>query len=144
MTHVFMDTNVLMDVLLEREPFFASSIRVWTLCEGGSIQGLISVISFNNIFYVVRKHKSKGEAQHSLRALRAIFMSVALDGHVMNQAIDSDFRDFEDAIQYYSALRGGAKFLITRNVRDFPESDEIAVVTPEEFLAIHEAKKSNS
>jgi predicted nucleic acid-binding protein len=135
MTHVFVDTNVLMDVLLEREPFFASSIQVWTLCEAGTIHGLVSVISFNNVFYVVLKNKSKGEAQRSLAVLRDIFTPVALDGQIINQAIDSGFRDFEDAIQYHSALRGSAKFLITRNVRDFPESDEIIVVTPEEYLA---------
>ena len=114
----FVDTNVLMDVLLEREPFLTSSIQVWTLCETGTIRGLISVISFNNVFYVVRKYRSKGEAQRSLGVLRDIFTPVALDGQIINQAIDSGFRDFEDAIQYHCALRGSAKFLVTRNVRD--------------------------
>jgi predicted nucleic acid-binding protein len=141
MTHVFLDTNILMDVLLEREPFFAAAIRVWTLCEGGLIQGSISVISFNNVYYVVRKHKSKEEAQRSLRGLRDIFTPVTLDGQVINQAIDSGLRDFEDAIQFCGALRAGAKFLITRNVQDFPESGEIVVLTPEEFLAAYEARQ---
>jgi predicted nucleic acid-binding protein len=135
MTHAFVDTNVLMDVLLEREPFFASSQEIWTLCEAGAIHGQISVISFNNVFYVVRKRKSKEEAKRSLAVLRNIFTPVALDGQIINQAVDADFRDFEDAIQFHSALRGNAKFLITRNVRDFPESEAIVVVTPEEFLA---------
>lgn len=140
MTDVFVDTNVLMDVLMERKPFFASSAELWTLCEEGQLRGHISVISFNNIFFIVRKLKSKAEAQRTLTVLRDIFTPVILDGQIINQAIDARFNDFEDAIQFHSALRAGAEFLITRNPADFPNSGP-SILSPKEFLANHRSNR---
>jgi len=136
MIPVFVDTNVLLDVLAKREPFYRDSATVWTLAEQGKIHGLVSVLSFSNVYYIVRRLKNRRMAQRALVLLRDTFEPVACDPQVLSQAIDAGMKDFEDAIQYFSALRAEAVALITRNPGHFPRSG-LAVVTPAEFLATH-------
>jgi predicted nucleic acid-binding protein len=129
---IFVDTNVLLDVLARREPFYSASAEVWSLTESGTIQGCISAISFNNIYYVVRKTAGKCKADKALRIL-----PVAPDTLILNQAIDSTMDDFEDAIQFYSAIRARAECLITRNPGHFERTEtNLAISTPDEFLAV--------
>ena len=134
--NVFVDTNVLLDVLARREPFFEDSAAVWALVETGKVAGFVSALSLPNIFYVLRRTMGRTDARRSLRELRGIFRLVPLDDQIVHQAIDAETEDFEDAIQFFSALRAGASVLITRNPRDFPGTD-VAVQTPAEFLATH-------
>lgn len=131
--NVFVDTNVLIDVLAKREPFYADSARVWTLAERGQVNGSISVISFNNIYYVVRKLRNRQAANRMMQLLRDTFTPVALDKQILDQAIDARFEDLEDAIQYFSAMRVRAECIISRDARVFPQS-ELPVLTPAEFL----------
>jgi len=134
---IFLDTNVLLDVLARREQFYAASAEVWSLAESGAVQGYISAISFNNIYYVARKMVGKYKADKALRILRDIFVPVAPDTQILNQAIDSTMDDFEDAIQFHSAIHAGAECLITRNPGHFKVVEtSIAISTPEEFLAV--------
>lgn len=134
--NVFIDTNVLLDVLAQREPFYADSAQVWTLVETGQVAGAISTLSLPNLFYLMRRIKGQKAARKAMGILRDIFGFVPLDSQITNQAIDSDIEDFEDAIQFFSALRAGATTLITRNPKHFPGHD-IAIQTPAEFLATH-------
>ena len=136
---VFVDTNVLLDVLAHREPFYRASAQVWSLAELGEVEAYISAISFNNVYYIVRKAEDKARADKAMRLLRDVFDSVAPDTKVINQAIDSDCGDFEDAVQFHSAVRARAQFLITRNPGDFPRT-KLPIVTPEEFLAAWEGR----
>jgi predicted nucleic acid-binding protein len=134
---VFLDTNVLLDVLAGRESFYAASAEVWSLAESGAVQGYISAISFNNIYYVMRRTAGKHKADQALRILRDIFMPLAPDALILNQAIDATMNDFEDAIQFHSAIRAGADCLITRNPGHFRKAEtNMAISTPEEFLAV--------
>jgi predicted nucleic acid-binding protein len=130
---VFIDTNVLLDVLANRRPFYAHSAAVWTLAEQGRVRGFISAISFNNTYYVVRKLRTRSTADKTMRILRDIFNTVPLDGQILDQAIDSGFRDFEDAIQYFSAIRAGAGCIVSRDAGAFLRSD-LPVMAPAEFL----------
>lgn len=134
--NVYVDTNVLLDVLARREPFYRDSAAVWTLAEQGRIRGLISVISFTNIFYIIRKLRGRRIALRTMAQLRATFTPVACDGQVLDQAIDADFGDFEDAIQYFSAAHAGVCCIVSRNPDHFRRS-EPAVLSPAEFLAVH-------
>ena len=133
---VLVDSNVLLDVLARRDPHYRASARIWTLAERGEIDAFVSAISFNNIYYIVRKAENKTAADSALRLLRDVFEPVAPDAKIINQAIGSECEDFEDAIQFHSAVRVGAQVLITRNPNDFPHSS-MAIATPEEFLRIH-------
>jgi predicted nucleic acid-binding protein len=137
--NVFVDTNVLLDVLGRREPFYTDSARIWTLAETGQMVGLVSTLSLPNLFYILRRGRGSTPARKAMGILRDIFTFVPLDAQITNQAIDADIPDFEDAIQFFSALRAGADVLATRNPSDFPTGD-IAIQTPTEFLATHFAE----
>ncbi len=130
----FLDTNILMDVLAERRPWYDSSASVWMEVEQGRVRGLVSVISFNNVYYVVRRLRDRKTAYLSLTILRDLFVPVALDKSILDQAISARAVDFEDAIQYFSAVHAGAGCLVTRNTRHFGGKD-LPILTPEEFLA---------
>jgi predicted nucleic acid-binding protein len=133
---VLLDTNILLDVLAQREPFYADSARVWTLAETGKIAGFVSTLSLPNLFYLLRRGKGQKPARKTMSLLRDIFGLVPLDDQIIHQAIDSDMEDFEDAIQFYSAIRAGAAILVTRNPGDF-HGEGVAIQTPTEFLATH-------
>jgi len=132
---VLVDTNILLDVLARREPHYQHSAQVWTLAERGKITAYISAISFNNIYYILRKIGGKTTANQALKLLRDVFESVPPDTKIINQAIDSNCDDFEDAIQFHSAIRVNAQVLVTRNPNDFPTSS-ITIATPDEFLKL--------
>jgi hypothetical protein len=122
-------------VLAKRDPFYGSSAQVWSLAENGSIHGLISAISFNNIYYVVRKLRNRKTAERMMVLMRDAFDVIALDQQILGQAIDAGFKDFEDAIQHMSALRAGVACLVSRNPKDFPRKD-LPVISPEEFISM--------
>lgn len=137
--NIFVDTNVLLDVLAERRPFYADSARVWTLAETGRATGFISALSVPNLFYILAREAGRRRARAIVGMLRDVFTLAALDEQIINQAADADMRDFEDAIQFFSALRVGARVLVTRNAKDFP-AGELPVQTPAELLATHFAE----
>jgi predicted nucleic acid-binding protein len=132
--NVFVDTNVLMDVMVNREPFFGKSARVWSLAEAGQLNAAISTMTLPNLHYTLRREHGKVFAREAMGILRDLFQLVPFDLKIVNQAVESDIDDFEDAIQFFSAISAGAATLITRNPKHFPARD-IAIQTPEEFLA---------
>lgn len=134
---VFFDTNVLIDVLAERQPFYEDSAELWSLSERKRIAGLVSAITFTNIFYIVRRLTDLKTARRSLTLLQSSFATVACDARIINQAMTSRFTSFEDAVQYYSAIEAAADCLVSRNVSHFPKLDDCTVLTPAEFLAAH-------
>ena len=130
----FVATNVLLDVLAKREPFYADAARIWSLAERGKIEASVSAISFNNIYYIVRRASNRKSAEKALQVMRNIFTTVPLSVQILNQAIDAGFDDFEDAIQFHSAIHAGADCLISRDMDHFPSAD-IPVIAPAGFLA---------
>lgn len=132
----FLDTNVLMDVILGRHPFLADAERLWFLSERGRIEGAVSALSFVNVYYVVRKARGPESAMTALKAMRDIFQIAECDEQILQQALDASFEVFEDAIQYFSALRVDAACLVSRNPRHFPKSS-LPVFTPHDFFSVH-------
>lgn len=131
---VFFDTNVVMDVISNRREFYEDSAAAWTLAEQRRVLGLISAISFNNVYYVLRKSLGRKGAEAAVRRLRLVFAPVALDEHILDMAITAGFADFEDAVQYHSAVQGRSTHILSRNPDHFPTSAEVPVLTPTEFL----------
>ncbi len=131
---IFVDTNVLIDVLEDREPYYTCSAQVWFLAEAKKVEAFISVISFNNVHYLVRRHVNVERARRAMEILHATFTMVPLDESVMVKAITARITDFEDAIQFFSALSAGVDCIVTRNVQHFPV-DTLPVMTPEDFVA---------
>jgi predicted nucleic acid-binding protein len=132
--NVFIDTHILLDVLMDRRPFVEQSGQVWFLAERGKIRGLVSTLSFANVYYMMHKIRGQKTAMSTLTIMRDIFAGVAFDEQILQQAIDAGFPDFEDAVQYFSALRAGASCLITRNLSHFPRST-LPILTPAALLA---------
>ncbi len=138
---ILVDTNILLDVLARREPFYAAAAAIWSLAERGEVRAVVSAISFNNVYYIVRRAEGRTRAQKAMRLIRDVFESVPPDNQIINQAIDANMADFEDAVQFHSAIRAKATYLVTRNPGDFPKS-ALPILTPEEFLAAWR-KKTN-
>lgn len=135
---VFFDTNILIDVLAKRRPFYVDSAAAWTLAEQGRVEGQVSAVSFTNILYIVRKLANLSTARTALSILRDAFTAVSCDGRVLTRAIDSEIKDFEDAVQYHCAVLAGAECMLSRNPDDFPRTSDCPVLTPAEFLAAHD------
>ena len=131
---ILADTNILLDVLAARQPFLPAAQTVWELSELKQITGVVSAISFNNVYYIVRKAHGERKARECLRRARAVFSPIATDERILDQAMNCPIRDFEDAIQYFSALHIGADYLVTRNPADFPVRGAIPVVSAEDFV----------
>ena len=134
MTKVFIDTNILLDVIAKQGSFFGPAAKVWTLAEQNFIEAYVSAISFNNLYYIVRKIEGHAKAIKALHMVRDIFTSVPPDQKILDQAMDSEIKDFEDAVQYFSANHARVDYLITRNPDDFPTSP-LKILTASEFVA---------
>jgi len=130
---VFVDTDVIYDLLAKRDPFYLQSARLFTLADEGKIQIYISALSLPNIHYLVSKVKSAVEVKQILRKFKVIGHVTALNEKIIDLALNSDFSDFEDAIQYYSALENNIDVLITRNLKDYKKA-QISVLTAHDFL----------
>jgi len=133
---IFLDTNILLDVLLGREPFVAESSELWALCERETVEGFVSAISHNNCHYLLARLDSKTTADRSIRLILDTFKTVPLDERITRKALDAGFADFEDAIQYYSAIHAKAGCFVTRNVKDFPREASMPIMAPGEFLRL--------
>lgn len=127
------DTNIILDVLTKREPFYIDSARVWTLVREKIIEGCISAISVNNLYYIIKKLKTPKAAESFTDQLLEDFEIIALTKDILKQARTIPEKDFEDLIQYFSAIHEGCECIVTRNKKDFP-SIGIKIMSPAELL----------
>ena len=130
---LFLDTNVIIDVIASREPFVDDSRKVLSFCEQGQAEGVMSAISLCTISYVLRKCAAPGTLRRQIRDLRNLLPPVDITTQLLDRAISSTITDFEDAVQFYSAVYCDADYIITRNAKDFPQ-DGIPVLSPTAFL----------
>jgi predicted nucleic acid-binding protein len=137
---VFVDTNILLDVLLERPDFWAESARVWNLCETGRLAGFVSAISYNNCHYIIGRLKDGSTADRAVRLIVDTFRTVALDERLVHKALDAPLADFEDAVQYHAAIQADVDCLMTRNINHFPRNTDLPVLTPREFLQLWQSQ----
>lgn len=131
---IFVDTDIILDLLTARQPFFPAAARLFSLVEQGTLKACVSSLAFANLFYILRKETSATGAIDILKKLRLLVTVLAVDDRIIAGALDAGFNDFEDAIQYRTALAKGIPTLVTRNVRDYRKAT-ISVCTAEEFLA---------
>ena len=132
---IFLDTNILLDVLLDRKPFCETSSKLWRLAECGRLEAVISAISFNNVFYIVRKYAGKEAAQRTVEVMNVNFSVFPLTQDIISRAIAAKLPDFEDSIQFFSAVSSEVDYIITRNAKDFPQ-ESIPVLSPAAFLGL--------
>ncbi len=139
MTSVFIDTNVLLDVLLNREPFVRWAQQIWTLAIQRKIKASVSTLSLLNCFYVVKKLKTNAHAYSVVESLNKIFKIVPIDAKTISKALETRFEDFEDGVQYQCAISSKAKIIVTRDEKGFSKS-KILVSDPVGFVGnrLHE------
>jgi predicted nucleic acid-binding protein len=130
---LFLDTNVMLDLLGERKPFYESIAKIATLADKGQITLVVSALSYSTVNYILMKHENREKVIGKLQKFKVISEICSLDEVIIEKGLNSKFKDFEDALQYFSALKNGCNIIITRNVKDFKES-EIPVMTPAEYL----------
>ena len=133
MNKVFVDTDIILDLLAERIPFFHFSAVLFTFAEMKKLELYTSPLVLANTFYILRKQLGNNEARNALRKLRILLHVVDSSESIIDKALNSDFTDFEDAIQYYTALEHEITVILTRNLRDYKNASVI-VQTPEAFL----------
>jgi predicted nucleic acid-binding protein len=133
-TKILVDTNILLDYFLKREPFYQYAREILTLCKSDKIQGCIASHSISNMFYILRKEYSSKERRILLMNLCSIFDVVGIDkSKLMNGLENETFADFEDCLQMECAKEFGAQYIVTRNTDDYKTS-EIPAITPREYL----------
>jgi len=141
MKTLFIDTNVLIDFLADKKPFSHSAAKLFTMSLSGKVKIYISAASYNNIYYILRQSLSHKNTIHLLKELSTFTEIVEVTKKIINDAIASDFNDFEDAVQYYSALTlYKIDCIITRDIKGFKKST-IPVMSTEEIISFIENKR---
>lgn len=134
----FIDTNLVLDVLAERKPFYETSARIWELVENRDLTGYLSATTITDVFYILRKQLGSERAYDTVSKIMMVFDITSVSQADIKKALNLGFKDFEDALQIVCAKKTGAKYLITRNKEDFQEAQGIEVVDPEAFLLSQE------
>ena len=140
MRHLFLDTNVVIDVLVQREPFYENSAKVIDLKFSHNARLYISTISYQIIYFILKKKNTHKEVISLLNGIFTISEIIDVTSHTIQESLKSEFSDFEDAIQYYSAISNDKiEIIVTRNTKDFKLS-KLPALTPTEVLAHIETK----
>jgi predicted nucleic acid-binding protein len=133
MNKAFIDTDVILDFMIAREPFAMDAARIFSLSEKKEISLCTTGLVFSNAYYVLRKLGTHKKVIEKLTQLERLVDIIGLSKIAVKQALESEFNDFEDAMQHYAALLENARIIITRNTKDYKYS-ELAVLTPDQYL----------
>lgn len=141
MDRVLIDTDVILDFFFDRQPFSEYSARILSLCELKKIYGFVTPVICSNTYYLLRQTARHEKVIEKLTQLLAITDVLMINKAILIQALRSDFKDFEDALQNYAAeIDGNIDAILTRNTKDFRNS-KIGVMTPENYLKTRISKK---
>jgi predicted nucleic acid-binding protein len=134
MDKVLIDTDVLLDFFFDRKPFAKFSTEILNLCEANKLSGYTTPVIISNVYYLLRKTAKHDIIIEKLKQLLNIMEIIKMDENAVLNALNSKFKDFEDALQNFSAIENGEiNIILTRNIKDFKTS-ELAVLTPETYL----------
>lgn len=135
MKKVFVDTNIIIDLLAERKPFYKEAAVLFTLADKKQLTLYVSALTFANTYYILSQLLKAEKTKRILRKLKLIVQVLSLNEKIIGLSLnDNDFKDYEDAIQYFTALENGTNVIITRNLKDFQKA-KIPVMTPAQFLS---------
>ena len=133
MEKLFWDTNIILDLLGEREQFYQAAAQIATLADKAQIKISVSALSYSTVFYILSKFESREVAKEKLRKFKIIAKTIDLTEKIIDKGLSSKFSDFEDALQYHCAIKARCDIIITRNEKDFKAS-VLPVMRPEEYL----------
>ena len=130
---VLLDTNIVLDLILEREPFVAQATKLWELHQQTNLDAYISPITLINVFYITRKIKDRETARQAVVKLTQGLLICPTDAQVLHLALTLPFKDYEDAVQHAAATQAGLEAIITRDISDY-DTATIHIFTPTDFL----------
>ncbi|MDX2430670.1 MAG: PIN domain-containing protein [Bacteroides sp.] len=133
MRKLFLDTNILLDLLAKRMDFYDEAARLFLLAEEGELALTVSALTIVNTHYVLRKHIPEQKTRGVIRDIRLLVKVLPLDERLLGITLNSDLDDYEDAIQYHTALEYQQEFIITRNLKDFKRS-KLPVMTAGQLI----------
>jgi predicted nucleic acid-binding protein len=134
MKNLFIDTNIIIDLLAKREPFYDEAALLFTLADKQKIILNVSALTFANTNYILLQSKKPEESKLILRKLKLIVKVLSLDEKIVGLSLnDNNFKDYEDALQYFTALENEVDAIITRNLKDFQKA-KLPVMTAAQFL----------
>lgn len=134
MDKVLIDTDVILDFFFDRQPFVEYSAQIIALCEAKKIKGYLTPVIYSNVYYLLRQTARHEKVIDNLKQLLAITDVLLMDKEVVTNALNSGFKDFEDGLQSFAAMKNGEiNVILTRNLKDYSKS-EIGVLTPESYI----------
>lgn len=136
MQKILIDTDVILDFFFDREPFSEDASKVLSLCEKGEIQGFITPVMVSNIYYLLRTTARHEKVIDKLKMLLNIVSIALINKQTVLDALNSRFKDFEDALQNFSAQsEKGIKIIVTRNIKGYKTST-LSVMAPDAYLRL--------
>lgn len=132
---VLIDLNLILDMLQNREPFYAKSARVLACAESGLIEGFVAAHTITTLFYLIAKDRSTDMARVALTELLHFLSVATVDHTTIEQALNLPYNDFEDAVQMMAAVQVGAQYVVTRNTQDY-KAGPLPVLQPAELLTM--------
>ena len=140
MDNVFVDTDVILDLFVRCEPHHKTALRFFSFLKNQNIKVFTSAVSVANTYYILAKIRNRRYALEKVRRLMKLIRIAAVDQQTVDAAMRAPYKDFEDSIQYHSALSEGLTILITRNVTDYPKG-HVKVLLPDEYMTITELQE---
>lgn len=137
---IFIDTDVILDLVFERKPFFYDSQKILSLVEKNYLLGFTSSLIMANCYYIINITKNKNIAKKTIEKLRSILTVLPFTDKELGESLNSNIKDFEDGIQYFIAVNNGINTIITRNIQDYKKVD-INVFMPIDFLKLDKIKR---
>ncbi|GHV46619.1 PIN domain-containing protein [Spirochaetia bacterium] len=134
---VFVDSDIILDLLLRRDPFALPAAELFDLGSNNKIKLFTTAVILSNVFYILKKSSGNERAKIRLYELRSILHILPIDEKIIDWSLASEFSDFEDGLQYFAAKENGVCVLITRNTKDYKVKD-MAVQTAEEYIKARE------
>lgn len=136
MKRILIDTDVILDLFFDREPFSENAAKVLSLCEKKVVIGFVTPVIISNVYYLLSQKAKQEKVIEKLKTLLSILEVLVIDKNTIIVALNSEFKDFEDALQNYSAeLNGEIDMIITRNTKDYKKS-KLGIINPENFLKL--------
>ncbi|MBK7968518.1 MAG: PIN domain-containing protein [Bacteroidetes bacterium] len=133
MAKVFVDTDIILDLLAGREPYYQYAAKLFSLADSGKLEICVSSLTFSNLNYILSKQFSVAQARKKLLTFKTLVTVLSVNEKVVDLALNADFKDFEDALQYFTATEFKVTTLLTRNLKDYKKA-EIAVLSAEQYL----------
>jgi predicted nucleic acid-binding protein len=137
---LFLDTDVILDVVFKREPYFSDSQKVMSRVERNFFCGYTSSLIIANCYYIISSNKNKKTALKTISKLRSILNILPFTNREIGESLSSDVKDFEDGVQYFICINNNINKLITRNISDYKDIG-IKVLTPKDFLNLEKTKE---